>query len=184
MAKPKELVAKVSEITGVSLATVVVHDRNLLNAGLRTEGLRGRGRSKVTFRDAANLLIAVAASRNVKDSAETVRAYAPLAADKEMSFGDEQRGETFGDALASLIEAIPADRGAFSGPDGDEVIVSLSGPRAFAKIEIHRRGQDALMFEYAPTWLPGAPIQSAGDLEYVSRFTQVTLGYVGEVVLK
>ena len=78
MATPSELVHAVAEVLGVSEATVVVHDRNLVMAGLRTKGGRGRSAPRVTARDAANLLIAVTASSAIKDAAETVRTYSAL----------------------------------------------------------------------------------------------------------
>ena len=78
MASPRELVRTVAEVLGVPEATVVVHDRNLAVAGLRTKGGRGPSAAKMTPLDAANLLIAVAASSAVKDSVETVKAYADL----------------------------------------------------------------------------------------------------------
>lgn len=78
MATPGEMVHAVAEVLGVPEATVIVHDRNLLIAGLRTKGGRGRSAPQVTARDVANLLIGVAASTVIKDTAETVRRYSPL----------------------------------------------------------------------------------------------------------
>src|SRR5690606_10667084 len=112
MATPKELVAKIAAMTGVPEGTVIQHDRNLSVAGLRTVGGRGRAAATVTYQDAANLLIAVAGSRNVKDSVKTVQEYAELKARDPMVFDDDGkdviRGRTFGDALAALLEALPA----------------------------------------------------------------------------
>jgi hypothetical protein len=78
MATPKQLVKVVAESLGVSEATVTVHDRNLLLGGLRSAGKRGRGVAHVTAEDAANLLMAVAGSRNVKDSVKTVNEHGRL----------------------------------------------------------------------------------------------------------
>lgn len=75
MATPGELVKVIASATGEDEATVAQHDRNLVVAGLRTRGGRGRSAAKVTSRDAAMLLTAVLGSHRVKDSAETARRY-------------------------------------------------------------------------------------------------------------
>jgi hypothetical protein len=76
MATPGELIKLIEAVTEVPKATVTQHDRTLFLAGLRTRGGRGTSAAKVTARDAANLLTAVLASEQVKDSAETVLRYA------------------------------------------------------------------------------------------------------------
>jgi len=76
MATPGELIKLIGAVTEVPEATVTQHDRTLFLAGLRTRGGRGTSAAKVTARDAANLLTAVLASEQVKDSAETVLRYA------------------------------------------------------------------------------------------------------------
>jgi len=187
MATPKELVAEVAEQTGVPVGTVVLHDRNLLTAGLRGIGQRGRGKSVVSFRDAANLLIAVSGSRNVKDSAKTVRDYSRLFADAPLVFIDGEketaRGRTFGDALVTLLEAVSESRELAWG-NGWWVTVSLYGPTPRAEIEIQRPNQgepQRLIYEKSsrPT---RAAQESTPDLQFISRFSQVTLGRVGELV--
>lgn len=84
MASPGELVRTVAEVLGVPEPTVVVHDRNLVKAGLRSKGGRGRSAARVTAADAVNLLIAVAGSAwyhsGIKDTVATVKDYAPLRA--------------------------------------------------------------------------------------------------------
>lgn len=84
MASPGELVRTVAEALGIPRPTVVVHDRNLVKAGLRSKGGRGRSAAKVTASDAANLLIAVAGSvwyhSGIKDTVAIVEDYAPLRA--------------------------------------------------------------------------------------------------------
>src|SRR5215510_6378080 len=55
--------------------TVVQHDRNLVVAGLRTKGGRGRSAPEVTPLDAARLLAATLGSIRAKDSVETVEAF-------------------------------------------------------------------------------------------------------------
>lgn len=75
MATPGELVHVLAEALGVPEATVVVHDRNLLGAGLRSRKGRGRGAPNVTARDIASLLTAMLASAQVKDSVASVKRY-------------------------------------------------------------------------------------------------------------
>lgn len=72
MSTPGELVAVMASALGVPQATVIVHDRNLVAAGLRSKHGRGRGAAHVNARDAAHLLIAILGSRQVRDSADTV----------------------------------------------------------------------------------------------------------------
>lgn len=177
MATPKDVVAMVARQTGVPEGTVVLHDRNLMNAGLRSEGQRGRGKSVVTHSDAANLLIAVAGSRNVKDSAKTVRDYAELVASEPLEFGNVKRGHTFGDALAALLEAVPEDREAFGGRDGGTIEVSLFGPKPTARIE-WEIGESVGRVDYSG---PKEAHQFA-DLQFIAKFSQVTLGHVGDLL--
>lgn len=176
MATPKQLVAKVAEITGVPEGTVVQHDRNLSVAELRTTGGRGLAVAKVTFEDAANLLIAVAGSRNVKDSARTVLAYRDLVASQPLEFGDVERGHTFGDALAALLEAAPKDRDAFAGRDGGTIDVSMFGPSPAARIEWNMPTSHGTV-EYS-----GKHSRAFADLQFVSKFSQVTIGHIGDLV--
>jgi hypothetical protein len=75
---PGQLVKAVALAMDVSEETVVVHDRNLVAAGLRTKGGRGASAAKVTPQDAARLFVAVLASVKVKDSVEMVRAFEQL----------------------------------------------------------------------------------------------------------
>ena len=112
MATPKQLVEVVATIFNVSEATVTVHDRNLSVAGLRTMAGRGRAAAHVTSRDAANLMVAVAASRNVKDSVYTVEQFGGLQSKQNWESyllnPPEMKGlginHTVVEAIAALIE--------------------------------------------------------------------------------
>ncbi|MCW5735979.1 MAG: hypothetical protein KIS73_17760 [Enhydrobacter sp.] len=75
MATPGELVAAVAEALGIPLATVVEHDRNLVVAGLRTKGGRGRSAPQTTPRDLAHLLAAILGSELIQHSVHSVRRY-------------------------------------------------------------------------------------------------------------
>jgi DNA-binding Xre family transcriptional regulator len=72
---PGELVKTVAQVLGLPEATVVVHDRNLVVAGLRSKAGRGRGSAHVNARDAAHLLTAILASAQVRDSVPSVERY-------------------------------------------------------------------------------------------------------------
>lgn len=80
MASPGELVRLVSEVLGVPETTVFQYDRILATAGLRVKGGRGRSAAKMTSRDAANLLIGVAASNKITTSADEAAVYVSLPA--------------------------------------------------------------------------------------------------------
>jgi hypothetical protein len=75
---PGQLVSAVSIALDLPHETVVVHDRNLSVAGLRTKGARGRNAPAVTPLDAARLVTAILGSARVVDSVETVRAFERL----------------------------------------------------------------------------------------------------------
>lgn len=117
MASPGELVKTMADVLGLPEATVVVHDRNLVVAGLRTKSGRGWSAAKVTPRDAAQLVTAILGSSQVKDSIDTVRRYGEtrpcdptLAHENFAQIGIAELahlpcGHSFIDALEALIAA-------------------------------------------------------------------------------
>lgn len=184
MATPKQLVELVAEVTGVPLATVIVHDRNLLAAGLRTEGTRGRGKSNVTFVDAARLILAVSASRSVKDSALTAITYGNLSGDGltvERNGLPVSSGPLLEDTLATLMEFVAHHAERFSGSnDSDWIKVSLFGPNPKATIQISQRSNSEVLEELSFRELKGK--WKSGDLEYVATLSHTTLGHAGVLV--
>jgi hypothetical protein len=111
---PGQLVKAVSIALDVSEETVVQHDRNLVVAGLRTTGARGRNAPSVTPLDAARLVAGVLGSVKVKDTVQVVQSleatkvmlgrdgYSPLPFPR---FGELQpRDHSFVDALTAIIE--------------------------------------------------------------------------------
>ena len=62
----------VAEVLGVPETSTASHVRNLREAGLLSKTGRGVTAAHMTTRDAAHLLVAAAASLNIKDSEETV----------------------------------------------------------------------------------------------------------------
>jgi hypothetical protein len=85
VASPGQFVRKFSQLLSIPEATIVLHDRNLVVAGLRSKSGRGNSAARVTARDAAHLLVAVLGSSLVKDSVETVRRYKQTRLVKEFS---------------------------------------------------------------------------------------------------
>ena len=102
VASPGELVRKLSELLGIAERTIVLHDRNLVIAGLRSKGGRGTSAARMTARDAAHLLVAVLGSSHVKDSAETVRRY------KETRFHKSASGG-YDDSTIAALRNLPSD---------------------------------------------------------------------------
>jgi hypothetical protein len=82
MATPGQLVDGLAVSLGIPVATVIQYDRQLAESGLRTKWGRGRSAAAVTSQDAANLLIAIAASPlagpTVKEAVRTCEAYGSL----------------------------------------------------------------------------------------------------------
>lgn len=118
-ATPGQLFERVATTFAMPLVQVKQMDRFLADAGLRTmTGGRGRNAPKVTSRDAAHLLIAASASRNIKDAADMAHSFGqlPLSANQETL--PEGQGLTlpaidklapdhvFADALAALIDTV------------------------------------------------------------------------------
>jgi hypothetical protein len=115
VASPGQLVSKVSELLGISEATIVQHDRNLVVAGLRSKSGRGPSAARMTARDAAHLLVAVLGSHHVKDSVQSVRGYRETRLSKYLSIGYQDSSiaaltslppeHSFVDAVEALVAA-------------------------------------------------------------------------------
>ncbi|MEH2505597.1 hypothetical protein V1290_004408 [Bradyrhizobium sp. AZCC 1578] len=184
MATPKQLVHAVATALHVPEATVTVHDRNLSVAGLRSMGGRGRAAAQVTARDAANLLIATAASRNVKDSVESVRVYGNLVSTEKWNwrifpdFASSKVKLSLADALSSLVEFAATGILTKEKLKGHELFVRFFGVEPEAEIEVMRAKQtfkqiDANHNRYA---IPGP-----GGLNYSMYFTDRALVEVAKV---
>jgi hypothetical protein len=182
MASQKELVAVVADNLGVSHESVTVMDRFLAEAGLRTRALRGRGHTPMTYQDAANLVIASAIGSSPKDAVQHVVDYGNLAACRvreTVTISKEALGETFGLALANMIESVAASREDFSAPEDSPNHVAahiiMYGPEPQAEIVLFRGGKPTT-FAYGPLF--AAP----RDLRRSVQFSQITLGFVGEAI--
>jgi hypothetical protein len=122
MATPGQLVEAMAISLGIPVATVIQYDRQLAESGLRSRGGRGRSAAAITARDAANLLIAIAASPlagpTVKEAVRTCEAYGSLKALQRASWIDRfpkfglptlaslPPGHSLGEALTTLIDAV------------------------------------------------------------------------------
>src|SRR5690606_8538711 len=140
----------------------------------------GRGQTPMTYRDAANLIIATALGSAPKDAVTHVATYGALPARRvreDASIAEDALGATFGDALAEMIDSIAASRKAFSAPDDAPGAMSarvlMHGPEPRAAIVLVRDGQPST-FEFGPMF------RGSGDLRRTVEFSQVTLGHVGE----
>jgi hypothetical protein len=85
MASPAQLVRRLSETTGVPLATVTDLDRRLVKGGLRSKGGRGLHAAHITPLDAARLLTAILANAQANLAANTVDRYARTQVDRTRS---------------------------------------------------------------------------------------------------
>lgn len=185
MATQKELVAVVADQMGIPIETVTVIDRYLAEAGLRTRALRGRGHTPMTYQDAANLIIATAWETNPKDAVKIVREFNDLTIwrIKETALANYKLfGETFGEALANVLQIVPEHREEFSVHDEDprHMAITVTMHRAFqtkANIRLLRDGE-YYTFEFHQRGATGP----SRDLKRIAEFTQITLGFVGQAI--
>ncbi|MDP4021043.1 hypothetical protein Q8W71_00270 [Methylobacterium sp. NEAU 140] len=177
-----QLIEAVADALGVDVATVVTHDRNLVAAGMRSKGGRGKSAAKMTAIDAANLLIAVASSEQVRGSVETVKNFGNLVAIGPRSgvpLPKLSAHHTFSDALAGIIEAFR---------DGDfrragEIYWDVEMHRPILEAKISGQiGETGPEVEYRPAAGQAHDPPSSGDLRVIVRFSSVTLWQVGETL--
>lgn len=144
MATPGQLVQVMAGVLGIPKPTVIQYDRVLAEQGLRSKAGRGTSAAKVTSRDAANLLTALAASplfgMSAKDAVRNCEAYAslphmPIGKNLNWSKNFTNFGlstlahlpekHSFGEALTSLIAAVGKGE-VFQLPDGERKRFSLA----------------------------------------------------------
>jgi hypothetical protein len=188
MASPRQIVDLTAEILGISVATVIVHDRNLATAPtpLRSVAGRGRAAARITAVDAANLLIAAVASESVKDSVKTVLAYRDLVADGPIDMGvrlyDElTENHTLGAGLTSLIQAAASQE--IMSNQKFNLRITFYSPRPKAKIEWTINESSSWTNYSLPNVFPARrELQKVGDLEKTSAITESTILYLGAAV--
>ena len=126
MATPGQLVQVMAGVLGISKATITQYDRVLAENGLRSKSGRGKSAARITSRDAANLLIAVAASpifgSSAKEAVSNCKFYGSMPVVASRSKGNfSQFGlpildrlpkqHSFADALSALIDAVGEEFG-------------------------------------------------------------------------
>jgi hypothetical protein len=144
VASPGELVRKFSELLGIAERTIVLHDRNLVVAGLRSKSGRGNSAARMTARDAAHLLVAVLGSSHVKDSAETVRRY------RETRFHKSASAGGYADSTIAALRNLPPDH---SFVDAVEALIAVAADGSLetamevyvSEIEGEKIGYEAIM---------------------------------------
>src|SRR5262245_2713259 len=209
MATPGKLVEVMAKALGVPAPTVVVHDRNLVMAGLRSKGGRGRSAAHVTERDAANLVTALLASAQVRDSVHTVKRYAKTRCVKKSSGADgfKRSGikelmelkddHSFLDALEALIMAA----GNASVPNDALIEVAALSPGTIGDIRIaglgSKPGCHVRYAEHSPwddkkdppprevtAWEAKMKKQPQTDLEQYRRVSTRTIFKLGETLAR
>jgi hypothetical protein len=156
MATPGQLVEAMAASLGIPVATVIQYDRQLAESGLRSKGGRGTSAATVTARDAANLLIAIAASPlagpTVKEAVRTCKTYGSLKALQRASWIDKlpkfglpslaslSANHSLGEALSVLIDGVGKGE-IFQIPDREGPItadfsfgITFEGPGPWAEI--------------------------------------------------
>jgi hypothetical protein len=106
MATLSELVNIVARLEALDPRSVALLARYLREAGLITKRGRGLSAASMSVVDAANLLIAVNATKNVADAAKTVQTYRRLRPEQHEPPIDEwSRDFTLGEAVEQLLMA-------------------------------------------------------------------------------
>jgi hypothetical protein len=202
MATPAQLTQRLSDATGVALATVVDIDRKLVAGGLRVKGGRGLNAARMQPLDAARLLTAILASPQANEAAMAVERYGQTRVDASRSseggFGaaglddfsalHEEHG--FVEALAALIAsatdgslaALKTGAGQRSTP-AIEIFAFTRATRGRIRIAGLPNGLTASV-EYALTDRShaGPSGNVPGDLEQSRRITERTIFLVAELL--
>jgi hypothetical protein len=79
MATLSDLVSVLARVTGLPEATVFAYGRFAREAGLVSQGGRGRGGAQMTATDATNLLLALCGTRVTREAGKAIVALRPLA---------------------------------------------------------------------------------------------------------
>ena len=164
MATLSELVDTIATTEGLDPASVALIGRYLREFGLITKRGRGLSAASMSVADAANLLIAVNATRNAAEAAKTAQTYRRLRPEEhEIPISELRRDFTLGEAVEQLLTA--AGSGAlpqpFLGINRDDAI-DLSEMFAAGQVHVELRfrinAPSALLrvaqaFDQAPTEL-------------------------------
>jgi hypothetical protein len=204
MATPGQLVQVMAGVLGISQATITQYDRVLSENHLRSKSGRGNSAAHVTSRDAANLLIAVAASplfgSSAKDSGRNCKVYGsmPVVAPRcKRNFSQLglpildrlPKEHSFGDALSALIDFVGEQDGVGSHLrqhlSNTLIEIQLVGPDPSAQIVAESSGSNPfakLFYAGAMKRRPrGAPI-IFGDLRQTISVGPSTIRAIGSLI--
>lgn len=162
---PGQLVKAVSIALDVPEETVVQHDRNLVVAGLRTTGARGRNAPAVSTLDAARLFTAVLGSVRAKDSIATVRAFEEKTFDPVQGLTDEKLTE-----MAAWFK----EQGNLEGERAALAILGEGTRNEFFDPAIHGLHEKHNFVEAIASLISAASVPADLD-QYLQRFAGLTL---------
>ena len=180
---PGVFVKKLAKILGLPSKSVVVVDRALLEAGLRSRGGRGRSAPKLTVTDTATLLLAVMATPVLVRADEVIRAWRRVKSLRLPDSAPEPFGSIFEgraplpllELMERLIQTPPEEYG------GLTLVLDVCVDQRFAILHVRkggRRGFDVEFLEYPDE---GSEANSAnpspiarGDLTRYSKVTGTT----------
>jgi hypothetical protein len=139
----------VAQQLGLPEPTVALHMRNIREAGLITQGGRGRSSAKMTATDAAHLLLASVGSQNPKDSVEAVGKYAGIRRTRHPNWeaglvpklDQLHKQHTFAEALTALIESGTTNDIQIRNADKvdfEAILITIFWPWDGAKIEFYK----------------------------------------------
>jgi hypothetical protein len=158
MASSTQLTERVANVLGLPQATVALHMRNIREAGLITQGGRGRSAAKMTAADAGHLLIASVGSLSPKDSVEVVEKYAGRKTRRSHweaglvpKMDQLSRNHTFVEALTATIESAVADEISLKDKnetDFEAILFTLFWPWHGVRIQFYRF--DLAKYKLAP----------------------------------
>ncbi|MFC6739587.1 hypothetical protein [Methylobacterium tardum] len=136
----------------------------------------------MTADDAANLLIAVMASEQVRDSAKTVHEFGSLITRGDKLLTDVSsklaRRHTFREGLSGVISLLASDGLKHGGNLSVDVKIEVRDP-ASSIVMSNDLGEPIL--SYAPM-TPVKDLRSAGDLYITKRVTQLTIFTIAELL--
>ena len=180
---PGVFVKRLAKILGLPSKSVVVIDRALLEAGLRSRGGRGRSAPKLTVADTATLLLAVMATPVLVRADEVILAWRRVKAFSIPDSAPEPFGSIFEaradlpllELMERLIQTPPEDYG------GLTLVLDVGVDQRFAMLRVRKGGRrsfDIGFVEY-PDQGSGAdnarPSPTArGDLTRYSKVTEET----------
>lgn len=207
MATPGKFVTLVAAALGLPVPTVVLYDRYLVEAGLRTKGARGVNAPSVTPRDAAHLITAILGAGEVVSAVATIKRYRatrparfPARSENFAKCGIKElvrlaADHSFVDGLEGLFAAVVDD----SLPESSVIEVSALTPGTLGTIRVAglKNGVAAMVRYDEPSpwdetkspserriaaWEAKRTAQTEADLEVYRRISARTIFQLGEAL--